>query len=366
MADAGWDYGTEAAYLKELVEYWQHRFDWRLQEAAINRLAHFRAEVDGLNIHFIHERGQGKHPLPLIVTHGYPDSFLRFQKIIPLLTDPAAHGGDASDSFDVVVPSLPGYGFSDPPKKTGMLFKTGDLWAKLMTHELGYKRFGAHGGDWGGTVTEHLARSHADCVVGIHLTDVPFGHLFQKPAQLSSPEEKFIKASKKWQKTEGAYAMIQGTKPQSLAFGLNDSPVGLAAWLVEKFRTWSDCGGNIESCFSKDELLTNITLYWLTGTIGSSFQFYYDATNAGAITWTVEMIKKWTGSSKVPTGFASFPKDLLPPPREWAERFFNIQRWTEMPRGGHFAAWEQPELLVEDIRAFFRALRDLPENSRNI
>ena len=173
-------------------------------------------------------------------------------------------------------------------------------------------------------------------------------------------------ASEKWQKTEGAYAMIQGTKPQSLAFGLNDSPVGLGAWLVEKFRTWSDCGGNIESCFSKDELLTNITPYWLTGTIGSSFQFYYDATNVGAMTWMVEMIKQWTGSSKVPTGFASFPKDLLPPPREWAERFFNIQRWTEMPRGGHFAAWEQPELLVDDIRAFFRPLRDRPETIRNI
>ena len=185
MADAGLDYGTDTAYMKELVEYWHHRFDWREQEAAINRLAHFRAEVDGLNIHFIHERGQGNHPLPLILTHGYPDSFLRFQRIIPLLTDPAAHGGDARDSFDVVVPSLPGYGFSDPPKKTGMLFKTGELWAKLMTHELGYKRFGAHGGDWGSTVTEHLARSHADCVVGIHLTDVPLDIFFR--SQFNSP-----------------------------------------------------------------------------------------------------------------------------------------------------------------------------------
>jgi pimeloyl-ACP methyl ester carboxylesterase len=358
IADAGWDYGTDLGYLKELVEYWKHHFDWRHQEAVINRFDHFRVAVNDVNIHFIHERGRGNNPFPLILTHGYPDSFLRFQKIIPLLTDPEAHGGEASDSFDVVVPSLPGYAFSDSPKKAGMLFKTGDLWAKLMTDELGYKRFGAHGGDWGSTVTEHLARSHSDCVVGIHLTDVPFGHLFQKPTDLSSAEEKFIAASEKWQKTEGAYAMIQSTKPQSLAFGLNDSPVGLAAWLVEKFRSWSDCGGDIESCFSRDELLTNITLYWLTGTIGPSFQFYYDAANAGAMTWIVEMIKQWTGSAKVPTGFASFPKDLLPPPREWAERFFNVQRWTEMPRGGHFAAWEQPELLVEDIRAFFRPLRE--------
>jgi len=357
LEDTKWNYGTDAAYLKELVHYWQHQFDWRKQEAAINRFAHFRSEVDGVGIHFIHEAGKGERPLPLILTHGYPDSCLRFAKLIPLLSDPAANGADASDSFDVVAPSLPGFGFSDRPRQAGMLFKVADLWASLMTQELGYKRFGAHGGDWGSTVTEHLARSHAKSVIGVHLTDVPFAHLFQKPGDLSAREEKFMAASEKWQKEEGAYAMIQGTKPQSLAFGLNDSPAGLAAWLIEKFRSWSDCNGDVETRFTKDELLTNITLYWATETIGSSFQFYYDAMNAGAMTWIAEMLKGWFGSTKVPAGFASFPRDLLPPPREWAERFFNVQRWTDMPRGGHFAAMEEPELLAQEIRSFFRPLR---------
>ena len=212
-------------------------------------------------------------------------------------------------------------------------------------------------GDWGSTVTEHLARSHSDSLVGIHLTDVPFAHLFDKPKDLSASEKKFIAESEEWQQKEGAYAMIQSTMPQSLAYGLTDSPAGLAAWIVEKFRSWSDCHGDVETRFTKDELLTNITLYWATETINSSFWLYYDAANAGALTWIVEMIKKWTGSSNIPTGFASFPHDLLPPPREWGERFFNIQRWTEMPRGGHFAAMEEPELLAEDIRAFFHPLR---------
>jgi len=357
IKDAEWDYGTNLAYLKALVQYWQSKFDWSEQEEVINRFAHFRTEIDGFGLHFIHERGRGENPLPIILTHGFPDSFLRFSKIIPMLTDPAEYGGDPADSFDVVVPSLPGYGFSDKPTKAGMLFRVADLWATLMTERLGYERYGAHGGDWGSTVTEHLARSYSDSVVGIHLTDVPFSHLFEKPKDLSASEKKFIARSKKWQQEEGAYAMIQSTKPQSLGYGLNDSPAGLAAWIVEKFRSWSDCNGDIETRFTKDELLTNLTVYWATETINSSFRFYYDAMNAGAMTWIVEMVKKWAGSSKVPTGFASFPRDLLPPPREWAERFFNIQRWTEMPRGGHWAATEEPELLAEDIRAFFRPLR---------
>lgn len=354
---AGWDYGTNLDYLKSLVEYWQTGFDWRRQEEILNRFAHFRTDIDGLDLHFIHQRGQGENPLPIILTHGFPDSFWRFSKIIPMLTDPAAFGGDPADAFDVVVPSLPGYGFSDKPNKAGTLFRVAELWATLMTQRLGYQRFGAHGGDWGSTVTEHLARSYSDFVVGIHLTDVPFAHLFEKPKDLSASERKFIAESEKWREKEGAYAMIQSTKPQSLAYGLNDSPVGLAAWIVEKFRSWSDCNGDLETRFTKDELLTNLMIYWATETINSSFWLYYDAANAGAMTWIGEMIKKWTGSSRVPTGFASFPRDLLPPPREWAERFFNIQRWTEMPRGGHWAAMEEPELLAEDLRAFFRPLR---------
>ena len=357
-SEASWQAGTPEPYLRELARYWRTGFDWRKQEAELNRFAHFRTQVGGLGIHFIHERGRGEKPLPLILTHGYPDSFLRFRKLIPLLTDPAAHGGDPADSFDVVVPSLPGYGFSDRTTEPGTLFRIGDLWAELMTDRLGYTRFGAHGGDWGGTVTEQLARSHSGSVVGIHLTDVPFGHLFEKPKDLTPGERKFVASAEEWQKGEGAYALIQSTKPQSLAYGLNDSPVGLTAWLVEKFRAWSDCGGDVESRFSKDELLSNVTLYWATGTIRSAFQPYYDAANAGAVTWVVDLFKKWTGSSSVPTGFAIFPRDIRPPPREWAERFFHVVRWTEMPRGGHFAALEEPELLADDLRAFFRPLRE--------
>jgi pimeloyl-ACP methyl ester carboxylesterase len=358
-----WDAGTDLEYLKELVAYWQDTYDWRKHETALNRFAHFKTEVDGIGIHFIHERGKGPNPFPIILTRGYPDSFYRFAKIIPMLTDPESFGGHAEDAFDIVVPDLPGYGFSDKPAKLGMIFRVNDLWARLMTDKLGYQKFGAHGGDSGSTVTEQLARSHPDSVVAIHLTDVPFGHIFQKPSDLSSAEQKFLKNSEQWVQKEGAYALIQSTKPQSLAHGLNDSPAGLAAWLVEKFRDWSDCGGKIESRFTKDELLTQIMIYWATESIGSSFLPYYDFANASPMTWMKEGMKQLTGSSKVPAAFAFFPggahlKEINQPPREWAERFFNVQRWTEMPRGGHFAAMEEPELLAEDIRAWFREFRD--------
>jgi len=356
---ADWDAGTSPAYLRQLVDYWRSEYDWRAQEARINRFAHFRAAVGGTTLHFIHERGRGPSPLPLVLTHGYPDLFLRFLKLIPLLTDPAAHGGDPGDAFHVVVPSLPGYAFSDKPDKGGATFHFGDLWHELMTSELGYDRFGAHGGDWGSTVTEHLARSHAASVVGIHLTDVPFWHAFQKPGDPSPAEEKFLAGIEQFPMQEGAYAMIQGTRPRTLADGLNDSPAGLAAWTVEKFQRWSDCDGDVERRFTKDELLTNVVTTWATDTVESSFLPYYDLTHAGAMRWIVEKAKEWAGSSKVPAGFAMFPKDLSHPPREWAERFFNVQRWTEMPKGGHFAAMEEPELLAEDIRAFFRPLRAL-------
>jgi microsomal epoxide hydrolase len=295
--------------------------------------------------------------LPIVLTHGFPDSFLRFLRLIPLLTDPEAHGGDPRDAFDVVVPSLPGYAFSDRPDKAGNLFNIGNLWHQLMTRELGYEQFGAHGGDWGSTVTEHLARSHAASVVGVHLTDVPFWHAFQKPGDSSPAEQEFLGTNERHQMQEGAYAMIQGTRPETLAHSLNDSPAGLAAWIVEKFERWSDCDGRIETRFAKDELLTNIMIYWATGTIGSSFLPYSDVTHASVATWMIEKAKAWVGSTQVPAGFALFPKDLPHPPREWAQRFFNVQRWTEMARGGHFAAMEEPELLAEDIREFFRPLR---------
>jgi len=352
-----WTYGASPVVLQRLIEYWQSDFDWRAQERALNRLAHFRADVDGFGIHFIHERGRGPHPLPLLLTHGFPDSFVRFLRIIPMLTDPAAHGGDAADSFDIVVPSLPGYAFSDKPPKPGFTFTIGDLWHRLMTETLGYRRFAAHGGDWGSTVSEQLARSHAGSVIGIHLTDVPFWHLFQRPDDLSHAEERFLEKATAWQQKNGAYAYIQGNRPDTLGQALNDSPTGLAAWIVDKFHEWSDCDGDLETCFTRDELLTNVMVYWTTGTITSSFLPYYDFTSSGALRWMVEGVKQWIGSSAVPSAFALFPKDISQPPREWAERFFNVQRWTEMPRGGHFAAMEQPDLLVGEIRAFFRPLR---------
>jgi pimeloyl-ACP methyl ester carboxylesterase len=357
LEDEGWSAGTDPGFLHQLAEYWREGFDWRAQEAAINRFAHFRAAVDGLQVHFIHERGRGPAPLPLILTHGYPDSFLRFSKLIPLLCDPAAHGGDAADAFDVVVPSLPGYGFSEKPEKAGTTFRVGNMWHALMTEHLGYQRFGAHGGDWGSTVTEQLARSHGRSLVGIHLTDVPFWHAFQRPSDPSPAEASFLDGIQRFEMAEGAYAMIQGTRPHTLAQGLSDSPIGLAAWIVEKFQRWSDCDGDVEQRFSKDELLANITIYWLTDTIGSSFLPYYDFIHAGATRWMVEKAKELIGASDVPAAFAIFPRDLHSPPREWAERFYDVQRWTEMPRGGHFAAMEEPALLAEDLRAFFRPLR---------
>jgi pimeloyl-ACP methyl ester carboxylesterase len=355
---SGWGAGTDPEYLRELVGYWQATYDWRKHETELNQFAHFKSEIDGTVIHFIHERGKGPNPFPIILTHGYPDSFCRFMKIIPMLADPVSFGGRAEDAFDVIVPDLPGYGFSDKPKKLGTIFRANDLWARLMTDTLGYQKFGAHGGDWGSTVTEQLAHSHPDSVVAVHLTDVPFGHLFQKPDDPSPAEAKFLKRNEDWLQKEGAYALIQSTKPQSLAPGLNDSPVGLAAWIVEKFRGWSDCGGDVESRFTKDELLTHVMVYWITESIGTSFLPYYDYSNASALTWVKEGIKNWVGSSQVPAAFALFPKDISHPPREWAERFFNVQRWSEMPRGGHFAAMEEPQLLAEDMRAWFGRFRD--------
>ena len=355
--DDGWALGTDRGELRRLVEHWTTAFDWRREEAAMNRFAQFRATVHGVGVHFVHERGVGDRPLPIVLTHGYPDSFLRFAKIIPMLTHPEAHGADPADAFDVVAPSLPGFGFSDKPAGLGSLFQVGDLWHALMTDVLGYDRFAAHGGDWGSTVTEHLARSHARWLVGVHLTDVPFWHLFQKPDDLSRDEQRYLDATTKWQEKDGAYALIQGTRPYSLSRALNDSPAGLASWMVDKFHAWSDCHGDVERSFTKDELLTNVTLYWVTETIGSSFLPYADFANAGALTWMKEAFRQWIGSTGVPAAFALFPKDISNPPREWASRYFNVQRWTEMPRGGHFAALEEPRLLVDDIRDFFRPLR---------
>jgi pimeloyl-ACP methyl ester carboxylesterase len=353
VAGADWNAGTNVGYMKNLVDYWQNQFDWRTQEAKLNRFAQFRAEIDGLGVHFIHERGKGPNPMPIILTHGWPDSFFRMVKIIPLLTDPARFGGDPADSFDVIVPSLPGYGFSDVPPAGGMaLAHAAELWSKLMTG-LGYQKFAAAGGDFGSAVTRFLALAHPDQVTGIHLTDIgyPGGAAFTKDMENpSEAEQAYLGAVQGWFYQEGAYAMIQATKPHTLAAGLNDSPVGLATWIIEKFRTWSDCDGDVEKSFTKDELLTNIMIYWVTQTIGSSIRTYNESESS-----TIEAGQH----IEVPAAYLRFPKDLGPtiPPREMAERYLRIQRWTEMPRGGHFAAMEEPELLVEDMRAFFPTLR---------
>ncbi len=357
-ADANdWSAGMNPTYLRELIGYFRTRYDFRARELELNRLPHFKAKLDGFGVHFVHERGKGERPLPLLLTHGFPDSFLRFAKLIPRLTDPAAFGADPSDSFDVVVPSLPGYAFSDKPAKTGGAFEIGNLWHRLMYEELGYRRFGAHGGDWGALVSEQLARSHATSVVGIHLTEVPFWHAFQKPKDANAEERDFLARNAEFREREEAYVLIQGTRPQTLAHALNDSPAGLTAWIVEKFQRFSDCDGVLENCFTRDELLDNVMMYWATESIASSFLPYFDFMNAGPSRWLLEKAKELVGSSAVPAGFAIFPRDLVPPPRSWAARFFNVQRFSEMARGGHFAALEQPDLLAEEIRAFFRPLR---------
>jgi pimeloyl-ACP methyl ester carboxylesterase len=352
---AGWDYGTNLGYLKELVAYWQHEFDWRAQEKKLNQFAQFRADIDGMGIHFIHERGRGPNPLPIVITHGWPSSFFEMLKIIPMLANPARYGGDPADAFDVIVPSLPGFGFSDQPRSRGWtLERTAELWVRLMRDVLGYRHFAAAGGDFGSGVSRVLALLHPDLLVGIHLTFLSFPALHADYAHLSGAEQQYLDAIQQWMMREGGYATLQSTKPQTLAYGLNDSPVGLAGWIVEKFRSLSDCGGEVEQRFSKDELLTNIMIYWVTKTINSSIRTYYENISLKPMLQPGQRIE-------VPAGVAIFPKEANLPPREWGERSLHVQRWTEMPRGGHFAALEEPALLTEDIRAFYRPLRGTSE-----
>jgi pimeloyl-ACP methyl ester carboxylesterase len=351
---AQWDYGTELSYLRELVDYWLTGFDWRKQEQLLNRLPQFREKIDGLEVHFVHVRGTGPRPFPLIVTHGWPSSFFEMYKIVGPLADPARHGGDPGDSFDVVVPSLPGFAFSERPVRRGPV-PVDQLWRKLMTETLGFASFGAYGGDIGARVTSALGRFHSDVVRGIHIgsVDLDWPEPLPDKALLSQSEGDYLKRVRRWEREEGAYGEIQATRPQTLAYGLNDSPAGLAAWIVEKFRAWSDCGGDLESRFTKDELLTNVMIYWATQTINSSMRRYFEARSNPA-----PNPLKLGERIEVPTGIAMFPgeKDLVVP-REWADRCYNIERWTEMPAGGHFPALEEPGLLVQDIRAFFRGLR---------
>jgi pimeloyl-ACP methyl ester carboxylesterase len=349
-----WETGTNAAYLKELCNYWANDFDWKKNEAYLNSFSHFTSSIDGMKIHFIHEDGKGKKKIPLLLIHGYPDSFIRFLKVIPLLTA----ADDDGFSFDLVIPSLPGYGFSEIPTQPGMNTKRiASLFTKLMVEELGYSNFIVHGGDWGSGIAEQISFNNPQNLKGIHLADIPWTHLFTiSPDELTEPEKKYMQTGQQWSQTEGAYAFIQSTKPQSLAFGMNDSPVGLAAWLVEKFHGWSDCNGKLENVLTKDEILTNITIYWATQTINSAFRLYYEVGLA-----LKEEKKKNKGIKKVevPTGVALYPMDIKAP-REFAERLFNIRQWTEMPKGGHFTAMEQPEMFAEDVRQFGKSLVNAP------
>lgn len=342
--DAGWALGTDPDYLRDLVAYWADGFDWPAMEASLGRLPRFRTGVGEQGIHFVHARAVDPtgRPLPLVLSHGWPDSFWRYSKVIPLLTDPASHGGDPADAFDVVVPDMPGFGYSDPPAGAALdAIAVAGLWARLMA-ALGYPSFGAAGGDIGGHVSRYLALDFPDRVVAVHRTDGGLPH--GDPSSLSVSEREWFAEVAAWASSEGAYAAIHRTKPQTAAFGLTDSPAGLAAWIVEKLHAWSD------SDLARDDVLANLTIYWLTGTIGSSMRMY----NANAAIEPTQLARR----VEVPSGFALFPADILRPPREWLDRTANTVRVSYPARGGHFAAFEEPELYAHELREFFRPFRE--------
>jgi microsomal epoxide hydrolase len=347
-----WAYGTDVAYMSTLVEYWRDRFDWRAQEARLNAFPQYKVQLDGIDLHFLHVPGKGPNPHPLLLSHGWPGSVFEFLDLIPQLTDPGRFGGDPADAFTIVAPSLPGYGLSFTPGQPRFGVEAiADCFAALMGDVLGYRRFGAQGGDWGSFVTARLGYAYPERLSAIHLNMMP---VRRDTTMVSNPipeESRFLDELQLWLKEETGYQWIQGTRPQTLAFALTDSPAGLAAWIVEKFRAWSDCGGEIEAVFSRDHLLANISLYWFTGAIGSSFWPYYARMHGS---WPIPVGETVT----VPTGYCEFPREMLRPPRSLAERTFtNLQRWSVMERGGHFAAMEQPDALAREVRALFRILR---------
>jgi pimeloyl-ACP methyl ester carboxylesterase len=347
-----WETGTSLAYLQELVAYWRERYDWRIHEARLNGLPQYTVPIAGIDLHFIHQPGVGPNPMPLLLSHGWPGSVFEFYKLIPLLSDPGRFGGDPADAFTVVAPSLPGYGFSFRPGQPRFgIPQIADAFATLMTEVLGYPRFGAQGGDWGAFISARLGYAYPDRLRGIHLNYMPLRRDRRAPEAPTAEEAQYLEELQVWLREHTGYSTIQGTRPQTLAYGLTDSPTGLAGWMVEHFRRWSDCNGDVERRFSKDELLTNVMLYWVTGAIGSSFWPYYARMRDG---WPIPEGAR----VEVPTAHAVFPREILRPPRAMAERDFNIRRWTSMTAGGHFAALEEPRALAEDIRAFFRELRD--------
>jgi pimeloyl-ACP methyl ester carboxylesterase len=347
-----WAHGTDIGYLRQLVEYWREAFDWRTEEARLNAFPQYKVPLCGIDLHYVHAPGKGPAPFPLLLLHGWPGSVFEFLELIPRLTDPAHFGGDPADAFTVVAPSLPGYGLSF---KSGQprfgIEEIADCVAELMHAALGYTSFAVQGGDWGAITAARLGYAHPEKLIGIHLNLLAIRRDQQDLADPTPEEQAYLDERARWLRDETGYQWIQGTKPQTLAFALNDSPAGLAAWIVEKFRTWSDCGDNVETAFTRDRLLANISFYWFTGAIGSSFWPYYAVRHRP---WPIP-----DGETiDVPTGYAQFPAEILRPPRTLAQRTYtDIRRWTVMPRGGHFAALEQPEALANEVREFFRPLR---------
>lgn len=345
----GWTYGTNLEYMKELAAYWADEFDWREQEAALNRFPQFTVDIDGLDIHFIHEIGSGPSPTPIIISHGWPGSISEFMQIIEPLAHPERFGGRIEDAFTVVAPSLPGFGFSAKPPRPYGPRKMADIFNALMTHALGYDHYIAQGGDWGGAISSWLGFEHSACKA-IHINILTMRHPDgpQGEEELSWATRFDID-----QALENGYRTQQATKPQTLSFAMMDSPVGIAAWLVEKFNSWSDtCGDDVESAHTKDSLLTNITIYVATRTFNTASWIYYGRREEGG-----RLLSNDDKRVEVPTACALFPEELLAwPPRSYVERLYNVHQWTEMPRGGHFAAMEEPELLVDDIQRFARSL----------
>jgi microsomal epoxide hydrolase len=346
FADAGWDYGANLDYVRELCDYWRTGYDWRLHEGHLNRHPGFLCEVDLVDLHYWHIKGIGPSPFPLLLIHGWPGSIFEFYFMIDRLTNPAAHGGRAEDAFDLVIPALPGFGFGGKPRERGWgISRIAAAFDTLMTHELGYERYGVQGGDWGGIISAKMAAAHGANIGGAHLNFV----IAPPPAQPNDEDRAAMAARDAFQAGETGYSNVQGTKPDSLTLAQSDSPAGFAAWVVEKFHSWGDHPGNLESTFSKDVLLTNLMFYWAPDSAASSARIYYEARrDPGAFMYP---------KVEVPTGVAVFPKEPWRVPRNWAEQRFNITRWTELPKGGHFAALEQPALLSQEVVEFFRTVR---------
>ena len=347
-----WAYGADPDYVRDLVAYWRTGFDWRAAEARLNAWPQFKVALDDVDLHSLHVPGKGPDPKPLLVMHGWPGSVFEMLELVPRLTDPARFGGRAEDALTLVVPSLPGYGLSfTPDQRRFGIHDIADRLAFLMTDVLGYKRFAAHGGDWGAFTSSALGVRHPDKVAGIHITLLSVRPDLPLPAQPSPEEQRYAEEVRHWAKEETGYIAIQGTKPQTLAYALTDSPAGLAAWIAEKFHIWTDHDGNFESVIDRDALLANISLYWLTGAIGSSFWPYYERLHGP---WPIPDGR----TVDVPTGYAAFPREIRRPPRSVAERAYtDIRHWTVMSKGGHFSALEQPDALAADVLKFLRPLR---------